>query len=56
MDTLNGCAAHAHTSIAPPSRAQVIGVGGGGGNAVNRMIQFGQDTTQAVEFCAQPRQ
>ena len=31
---------------------KVIGVGGGGGNAVNRMIQFGQDTTQAVEFWA----
>jgi hypothetical protein len=31
---------------------QVIGVGGGGGNAVNRMIQFGQDTTGAVEFWA----
>ena len=30
----------------------MIGVGGGGGNAVNRMIQFGQDTTQAVEFWA----
>lgn len=31
---------------------KVIGVGGGGGNAVNRMIQFGQDTTQSVEFWA----
>ena len=29
---------------------KVIGVGGGGGNAVNRMIQFGQETTQSVEF------
>lgn len=29
---------------------KVVGVGGGGGNAVNRMIQFGQDTTQSVEF------
>merc|ERR1719424_1062866 len=33
-----------------PCVIKVIGVGGGGGNAVNRMIQFGQDTTQAVEF------
>lgn len=32
---------------------KVIGVGGGGGNAVNRMIQFGQDTTaESVEFWA----
>jgi hypothetical protein len=31
---------------------KVVGVGGGGGNAVNRMIQFGQDTTKAVEFWA----
>jgi len=29
---------------------KVVGVGGGGGNAVNRMIQFGQDTAQSVEF------
>jgi cell division protein FtsZ len=29
---------------------KVIGVGGGGGNAVNRMIQFGQDTSDSVEF------
>ena len=35
-----------------PCVIKVIGVGGGGGNAVNRMIQFGQDTTQSVEFWA----
>ena len=35
-----------------PCLIKVIGVGGGGGNAVNRMIQFGQDTTQSVEFWA----
>lgn len=29
---------------------KVIGVGGGGGNAVNRMIQFGEETVEAVEF------
>ena len=33
-----------------PCVIKVVGVGGGGGNAVNRMIQFGQDTTQSVEF------
>ena len=33
-----------------PCVIKVVGVGGGGGNAINRMIQFGQDTAQAVEF------
>jgi len=35
---------------APPCVIKVIGVGGSGGNAVNRMIQFGQETAQTVEF------
>jgi len=36
--------------VGGPCVIKVVGVGGGGGNAVNRMIQFGQDTTQSVEF------
>mmetsp|Transcript_44238 Transcript_44238/g.116252 ORF Transcript_44238/g.116252 Transcript_44238/m.116252 type:complete len:367 (+) Transcript_44238:23-1123(+) len=35
---------------APPCVIKVIGVGGSGGNAVNRMIQFGQETVETVEF------
>ena len=35
---------------APPCTIKVIGVGGSGGNAVNRMIQFGTETAQTVEF------
>ena len=48
------CSQHSESRLPSCLRArdQVIGVGGGGGNAVNRMIQFGQDTTQAVEFWA----
>lgn len=33
-----------------PCIIKVIGVGGGGGNAVNRMIQFGQGQSQSVEY------
>ena len=33
-----------------PCTIKVIGVGGGGGNAVNRMIQFGQADNTAVEY------
>ncbi len=35
--------------VAPPARIRVIGVGGGGGNAVNRMIQAG---IRGVDFIA----
>ncbi|EOD19496.1 hypothetical protein EMIHUDRAFT_421687 [Emiliania huxleyi CCMP1516] len=35
-----------------PCVIKVVGVGGGGGNAVNRMIQFGQAQTGAVEYWA----
>jgi len=34
---------------APPARIRVVGVGGGGGNAVNRMIQAG---IKGIEFVA----
>ena len=34
---------------APPARIKVVGVGGGGGNAVNRMIQAG---IKGIEFVA----
>lgn len=33
-----------------PCAIKVVGVGGGGGNAVNRMIQFGQADNDAVEY------
>ena len=33
-----------------PCVIKVVGVGGGGGNAVNRMIQFGTDMSDAVEY------
>ena len=35
-----------------PCVIKVIGVGGGGGNAVNRMIQFGQAMSESVEYWA----
>jgi len=38
--------------MASPCVIKVVGVGGGGGNAVNRMIQFGQAQTGAVEYWA----
>jgi len=37
-------------ATAPPCVIKVIGVGGGGGNAVNRMIQFGAADSSAVEY------
>ena len=37
-------------AIASPCIIKVIGVGGGGNNAVNRMIQFGQADSDAVEY------
>lgn len=38
------------TSAVSPCVIKVIGVGGGGNNAVNRMIQFGQVDSEAVEY------
>jgi len=38
--------------VMAPCVIKVVGVGGGGGNAVNRMIQFGQAQTGAVEYWA----
>ena len=35
-----------------PCVIKVVGVGGGGGNAVNRMIQFGQAGDSPVEYWA----
>ena len=35
-----------------PCVIKVVGVGGGGGNAINRMIQFGQADKEAVEYWA----
>jgi cell division protein FtsZ len=35
-----------------PCVIKVVGVGGGGGNAINRMIQFGQADKDAVEYWA----
>jgi len=35
-----------------PCVIKVVGVGGGGGNAVNRMIQYGQAQSGAVEYWA----
>ena len=35
--------------VTPPARIRVVGVGGGGGNAVNRMIQAG---IRGVDFIA----
>jgi len=40
------------TANAAPCVIKVIGVGGGGGNAVNRMIQYGQAQMGAVEYWA----
>ena len=37
-------------AVASPCVIKVVGVGGGGGNAVNRMIQFGQGDLDAVEY------
>jgi cell division protein FtsZ len=37
---------------ASPCVIKVVGVGGGGGNAVNRMIQFGATDSTAVEYWA----
>ncbi|KAL1516054.1 hypothetical protein AB1Y20_002666 [Prymnesium parvum] len=37
-------------ATASPCVIKVIGVGGGGNNAVNRMIQFGQADSDAVEY------
>jgi cell division protein FtsZ len=42
----------AQEAMASPCVIKVVGVGGGGGNAVNRMIQFGQAQTGAVEYWA----
>ena len=42
----------AQEGVASPCVIKVVGVGGGGGNAVNRMIQFGQAQTGAVEYWA----
>ena len=36
-------------SSVPPARIKVIGVGGGGSNAVNRMIA---SNIEGIEFCA----
>ena len=35
--------------VPPPAKIKVVGVGGGGGNAVNRMIQAG---IKGIEFVA----
>ena len=40
----------AHATMESPCVIKVVGVGGGGGNAVNRMIQFGQEVTDSVEY------
>lgn len=39
-------------ATSPPCVIKVIGVGGGGGNAINRMIQFGAADSSAVEYWA----
>ena len=42
----------AMSAVVSPCVIKVVGVGGGGGNAINRMIQFGQADKEAVEYWA----
>ena len=44
--------AQAEPPMESPCVIKVVGVGGGGGNAVNRMIQFGQAGDSPVEYWA----